>query len=89
MTARVIEAVGLIAIVCNNEGPTAKCREVLEVAVCDFGGNEYGRAATPAGVSRIQKRLRIATRLKAVKLGKEVDEQSYLSGYTVDCGYCD
>ena len=30
--------VDLIATVCINEGPTCECRDVLEVAIVDYGG---------------------------------------------------
>ena len=82
------EIVGLIATVCGSEGPTGTCREVLEVAVCDYGGNEYGRATTPAGVTRILKRLRIATRLLATKVGRIVSCEAHDPEYTIDCGLC-
>ena len=84
-----INAVGLIATVCGKEGPTGVCREVLEVAVTDYGGNEYGRATTPRGLRRILKKLRIPTRLRKTKLGSIVPAEAFLQDFTFDCGFCD
>jgi hypothetical protein len=89
MTTETINAVGLIATVCGPDGPSLVCREVLEVAVVDYGGNEYGRATTPRGVARVLSRLRIPTRLQPTKLGGVVPPEAYIQGLTVDCGYCD
>ena len=89
MNASVTEVVGLIATVCNDEGPTGVCKEVLLVAVTDHGGNEYGRATTPRGVRRIRNRLRVPTTLKVLKTGRTVAGAAFDSEYTIDCGYCE
>lgn len=72
----------LVAERCDSEGPVGRFVEVLEVAIVDYGGNEYGRATTASGVQRIRKKLRIQTELKPVRTGKEV------AGGVVYCGLC-
>lgn len=72
----------LVAERCDNEGPTGRFVEVLEVAVVDYGGNEYGRATTASGVRRIKAKLRIPTELKTIRTGEEV------SGGVIYCGLC-
>jgi hypothetical protein len=62
----------LVGEICGPEGPTGDYAEVLEVAVVDYGGNEYGRARTARGVARITERLRIPTQLRAVKVGDKI-----------------
>jgi hypothetical protein len=73
----------LYAETCTNGGPTGRFVEVLEVAVTDFGGNEYGRATTARGVARVRNGLRVKTKLRALKTGGEV------GGGDVYCGLCD
>ena len=84
---KTVRAVGLIAVMCDDGGPTGTCREVLEVDIVDYGGNVWGHATTPRGVRRVIRGLRIATRLQPTKLGGVVPCDACCDGYTVDCGF--
>jgi hypothetical protein len=81
--------VELIATVCGPEGPTNHYREVLRVAVVDYGGNVYGHATTRRGAVRILRSLRIPARLQPVKLGNIVSAEAYHPDFTLDCGLSD
>lgn len=67
------------AEIAGSDGPTGEFVEVLEIALCDFGGNVLWK-----GQPGREPTYQIPTRLRATKVGERVGSADTLVGYVTE-----